>query len=105
MGTDGFAHGALAGDIGIGLACGERRCLDRIEHKAGGAGGLAVAVQIGDGDVRRGFETLLVGGVGHFDDGDYLSASRQFLDTTAEGGQGGFVAGQQIPVIGGRNNQ
>ncbi len=61
----------------------------------------AIAVHIDEVEIGLRLKSLFFGGGVDFDHGDDNSAFRQFLNAAANGGKGGFVADQQIPVIGG----
>ena len=45
-------------------------------------------------------KSLFPGGGADFDNCDDGSAFRQFLDAATDGGQGGFIADEQVPILG-----
>ena len=102
MRLDRARHIHFACDIGIGLAGREAGSGDGIAHQARGSGSGAVAVHIDQCEFGFGVELLFFGLALNFDHGQHRCARRQLLDTAANGGQSGFVAGQQIPVKGQR---
>ncbi len=96
------ALGLLAGDEGAGggEVRRKREATDRLREKARASRRAAVAGQIAQVEPGGRGERLPLGGIGHLDAHHREALRRQALQQAGDGGQRGFVAGEQVPAPG-----